>query len=90
MSMAFGPGSGLIYDAIMSELPGNEFVLRQLRDLVASGRAIAFVGAGASAGLYPLWTGLIHKLANEAVDRGLATEADRAFWFNTDFRGAAS
>ncbi len=64
----------------MSDLPGNEFVLKRLRDLLASGQAIAFVGAGASAGLYPLWNELIEKLAQEAIDRGLATEADRTFW----------
>ena len=47
---------------------------------MASGEAIAFVGAGASAGLYPLWTGLISQLADEAVREGLATDDDRTLW----------
>jgi SIR2-like domain len=61
-------------------IPGNEYVLGRLRELLAAKRAIAFVGAGASAGLYPLWDGLIRQLADEAVKRGGATDADRATW----------
>jgi SIR2-like domain len=61
-------------------IPGNPFVLDRLRELLATERAIAFVGAGASAGLYPLWDGLIRQLADEAVTRGRATEADRTTW----------
>lgn len=40
------------------------------------------MGAGASAGLYPLWPALVRELANEAVTRGLATVADRNFWLD--------
>jgi carbon-monoxide dehydrogenase large subunit len=61
-------------------IPGNEYVLDRLQGLLSSEQAIAFVGAGASAGLYPLWDGLIRQLADEAVTRGLATDADRQTW----------
>jgi hypothetical protein len=59
------------------DIPGNQRAFDRLRDLVQGG-AIAFVGAGASAGLYPLWGGLIRRLADEAVSRGRSTDADRA------------
>lgn len=64
----------------MTEIPGNDHALAKLRELVAFGKAIAFVGAGASAGLYPLWNQLIHQLAEEAVKRGLAKPEDRDYW----------
>lgn len=52
----------------------------RLREVVGSGKAIAFSGAGASAGLYPLWPELVSLLIGEAVKRGLASDADRATW----------
>ena len=60
-------------------IPGNPLAFEQLRDLLHGRKAIAFVGAGASAGLYPLWDELIRELANEAVLHG-AAEADRKYW----------
>ena len=62
------------------KIPGNESAFEKLKEIVDSREAIAFVGAGASAGLYPLWTQLLLLLADQAVDCGLATEADREFW----------
>lgn len=62
------------------QIPGNEHAFERLRDAIACGEAIAFVGAGASAGLYPLWTGLIRRLADETVKQGMAVAADRDFW----------
>ena len=59
---------------------GSEHARRKLGELLASGRAIAFVGAGASAGLYPLWHQLIAQLADEAVTRGLANAEQRKLW----------
>jgi hypothetical protein len=56
--------------------PGSEHARQKLVQLLADGRAIAFVGAGASAGLYPLWNQLIAQLADEAVRRGLPPEED--------------
>jgi hypothetical protein len=61
-------------------IPGNEQAFQRLCEVVKGGEAIAFVGAGASAGLYPLWAGLIGHLMDEAVSRGLATDADRISW----------
>ncbi|MGH8908706.1 MAG: hypothetical protein ACRD0K_19970 [Egibacteraceae bacterium] len=70
----------------MRDCPGNGHALACLREIVASRQGIAFVGAGASAGLYPLWGELIRQLADEAVKRGDGTDDDRAYWL----RNAAS
>jgi tetratricopeptide (TPR) repeat protein len=43
--------------------------LAALRRYLESGDAVAFLGAGASAPLYPLWNGLISELVDEASDR---------------------
>ena len=37
----------------------NEPGLRALREYLASGQAVAFLGAGVSAPLYPLWNALL-------------------------------
>jgi tetratricopeptide (TPR) repeat protein len=60
-------------------IPGNPDAFDLLRRMVHTRQTVAFVGAGASAGLYPLWTGLIKELANRAVSRG-ASDASRQFW----------
>lgn len=62
------------------EFPGNTHVLERLKLLLASGEGIAVVGAGASAGLYPLWNELITMLANEAVENEKASPEDRDYW----------
>ncbi len=64
------------------EIPGNQTILAALQSLIAEKKAIAFVGAGASAGMYPLWGQLIHQLSDEAVAAGFATDADRRFWLS--------
>lgn len=64
------------------EIPGNAFALRKLQEVFETGKATAFVGAGASAGLYPLWNELLRVLADTAVDRGLATPAERKRWLD--------
>jgi len=66
-------------DDVLS-IDGNRHVFDRLRALIESRRAIAFSGAGASAGPYPLWPELVSLLIGEAVKRGLASEADRATW----------
>jgi tetratricopeptide (TPR) repeat protein len=43
--------------------------LAALRGYLASGQAVAFLGAGASAPLYPLWDGLIGELVDAASGR---------------------
>ena len=40
--------------------------LAALRGYLASGEAVAFLGAGVSAPLYPLWNGLIAELVDAA------------------------
>jgi len=43
--------------------------LRALEGYLASGQAVAFLGAGVSASLYPLWDGLIDQLVEAASAR---------------------
>lgn len=62
------------------DIPGNEHAFDRLRALITGGRAISFVGAGTSAGLYPLWGGLITSLVEETKKRGRANEDERAYW----------
>ncbi len=61
------------------DIPGNPHAFERLRALLDGGEAIGFVGAGASAGLYPLWQGLITQLADAAKARGADT-ATREAW----------
>lgn len=68
--------------AAWQDIPGNRDAYEQLGDSIRSGCAIAFVGAGASAGLYPMWKELLRQLAHLAVKRGLAKETDEAFWID--------
>src|SRR5579859_125981 len=49
--------------------------LTALREYLASGEAVAFLGAGVSAPLYPLWDGLIAELVDAAAARLTAKEA---------------
>jgi hypothetical protein len=74
-------------------IPGNVQAIACLVEVLRARKPIAFVGSGASAGLYPLWQQLITRLANEAVRRNRADDAARSFWLRTlqsDPIGAAS
>ena len=71
------------------EIPGNTKVLEDLTELLASGEATGFIGAGASAGLYPLWSGLLEILVDAAVDAGKADAEDRRIWLKMDALQAA-
>src|SRR4051812_1102446 len=62
------------------DVPGNAPVRDRLHQLVREGQAIAFVGAGASAPLYPLWGTLLDQLIKSTVEKGLAGADDAAFW----------
>jgi hypothetical protein len=67
--------SGLPEDQ-RDELTGvNGPGLTALREYLASGEAVAFLGAGASRPLYPLWDTLIGELVDAAADRLTAKEA---------------
>ena len=50
--------------------------LAALRGYLESGAAVAFLGAGASAPLYPLWSGLIGELIDAATGRLTDAEAE--------------
>jgi tetratricopeptide (TPR) repeat protein len=49
--------------------------LAKLREYLAAGEAVAFLGAGASAPLYPLWTELIGQLVAATADRLTESQA---------------
>lgn len=53
----------------------NKPGLSVLREYLTSGQAVAFLGAGASAPLYPLWAGLIGELVDSAAGRMSPEEA---------------
>ncbi len=60
------------------EIPGNNEVFDELTNRIGSAKAVAFVGAGASAGLYPMWGERIRRLAERAAAQG-ADEEDLEF-----------
>ena len=55
-------------------------MFKALLATLEAGKAIAFVGAGASAGMYPLWGKFIELLADHAVAEGKAEEKDAERW----------
>jgi hypothetical protein len=69
---------------ILFGIPGNEYTYEQLKETLDTGKAIAFVGAGASASLYPLWGDLVQELATQALRRGMVNEATYNFWLDPD------
>ncbi|MBV9925182.1 MAG: SIR2 family protein [Acidobacteria bacterium] len=69
----------LTLDEILS-VPGNRAAFDALVDSLRDGEAIAFVGAGASAGMYPLWGEFINLLADHTVVEGMAEPKDAARW----------
>ena len=48
-------------------ITGNQAVYDSLKQLLETGSAIAFLGAGTSVPLYPLWPKLIADLAHEII-----------------------
>jgi tetratricopeptide (TPR) repeat protein len=69
----------LTLDEILS-IPGNRLVFEALTLALRKGEAIAFVGAGASAGIYPLWGEFIERLVDHAVAAGKVEPKDAARW----------
>lgn len=59
-------------------VPGNEGAWERWLEILRSGSAVAFVGAGASSPAYPLWGGLLRVLMDVAVAEGRITEAERS------------
>ena len=70
--------SALVQDIL--SIAGNAAVFRDLQKDLGSGNTVAFVGAGASAELYPLWNRLIQMLADHAVEVGRAQPAEARRW----------
>lgn len=58
----------------MDDIPGNTRHIQDLQEQLKQGNLVAFVGAGASAGLYPLWGELIKLLEKEALSLGTVSE----------------
>lgn len=71
--------SNLTRDDILS-IPGNSMVFEALSSALCDNAATAFVGAGASAGMYPLWGKFIELLAEHAVAEDKAEPKDAARW----------
>src|SRR3989442_843982 len=59
---------------------GNSLVFDALVKLMRANKAVAFVGAGASAGLYPTWGKFIEQLADHVVAQGKADLKDAERW----------
>lgn len=51
--------------------PGNAEAFKQMKAVIAKGNAVAFVGAGASAPIYPLWTQFLENFVDRTVVEGL-------------------
>ncbi|MHB9134547.1 MAG: SIR2 family protein [Armatimonadota bacterium] len=62
------------------EITGNRPIYDALKELLTTQQAIAFVGAGASSGMYPLWGKFIEQLADYAVSQGKAEPKDSERW----------
>ncbi|MCP5112359.1 MAG: SIR2 family protein, partial [bacterium] len=65
------------------QIPGNQEAYNRLKEVLAEGSAMAFIGAGASYPLFPLWPQLIAELAEEPVKQDSATAADKEHWLRT-------
>ena len=50
--------------------PGNSAGYAELKELVRNGRVLGFVGAGASAPLFPMWSALLRDLIGAATREG--------------------
>jgi tetratricopeptide (TPR) repeat protein len=70
---------GVVIDATHARDPDpllavNEPGVNALRRYLYEGQAIAFLGAGVSAPLYPLWVDVIAEMIDHAASRGLTPE----------------
>ncbi len=67
------------------DIRGNRHAFDRFVALLHTGEAIGFVGAGAGAGLYPLWPKLIEQLADAAVAADESKAALKTAWCSKDF-----
>jgi tetratricopeptide (TPR) repeat protein len=75
--MVVGNENATYLDGVPGDVAGrlaeaNRVGLAALRRYLESGEAVAFLGAGTSAPLYPLWPTLVGDLIDAAVERGMA------------------
>lgn len=63
--------TGLLREEIY---PGNTKTFADLKSFLEAGHVIAFTGAGVSAPTYPMWTTLLSKLVNDAIEEGLIND----------------
>jgi hypothetical protein len=61
-------------------IPGNGAVLERLCKLLESGEALGFVGAGASAGLWPLWNEFLEGFVGHALECGGITQEEAEYF----------
>jgi hypothetical protein len=64
----------------IKSIPGNEAALGKLYEVLDSGDAIAFVGAGASAGLWPLWDEFLKDFVDYGFKLGKITKPEADFF----------
>ncbi|MBW2740143.1 MAG: SIR2 family protein [Deltaproteobacteria bacterium] len=63
-------------------IPGNESVLEEMYKLLDAEEAIAFVGAGASAGLWPLWDEFLTGFVEHSLKLGKITQPEADYFKN--------
>ena len=61
-------------------ISGNEFVLEELYKLLDAQEAIAFVGSGASAGLWPMWKEFLEGFVDHSLKLGKVTQPEADYF----------
>ncbi|RIK69169.1 hypothetical protein DCC62_23910 [candidate division KSB1 bacterium] len=64
----------------IQSITGNGPVLEELNKLLESGEAIALVGAGASAGLWPLWNEFLQGFITHSLNSGKINSDEATFF----------
>jgi hypothetical protein len=64
----------------IQSIPGNGPVLEELYKLLETGEAISLVGAGASAGLWPLWNEFLQEFIAHSLKSGKINSDEAAFF----------
>ena len=71
-------GAAVVLRDLEKFAQGNRHAFETARNRLHAGKAIGFLGAGASAGLYRTWGSLLTELLDTAQREGLATPSDIA------------
>jgi len=64
----------------LSKIAGNKAVIEKLHELIESGEALALVGAGASAGLWPLWDGFLQGFIDYGLKCGKVNKSEADYF----------